>query len=169
MTTLIRELRQRVGSFLHWLLLSQVIDRQIEGHLTSRWHVFGGNRSKVSIADSATVLNAFFNVSSGIVTVGEGVMFGNNVSILTGRHDPDKIGTARQAWPESGGDILIKDGAWVASHAVVLGPCVIGEYAVVAAGAVVTHDVPPFTLVGGVPARMIRKIRSQEDVLQSKN
>ncbi len=90
-------------------------------------------------------------------------MFGNNVSILTGRHDPEKTGAERQAWPSTGGDIVIKKGAWIASHAVVLGPCVIGEHAVVAAGAVVNRDVPAWTMVGGVPAKFIRKIGPKGD------
>jgi acetyltransferase-like isoleucine patch superfamily enzyme len=163
MIGLVRKLRERVGSFLHWLFFSQIIDRQIQDHLMTRCHVFGGDHWKVSIAKSATVLNAFFNVSSGRVQVGEEVMFGNNVSILTGRHDPEKTGAERQAWPSTGGDIVIKKGAWIASHAVVLGPCVIGEHAVVAAGAVVNRDVPAWTMVGGVPAKFIRKIGPKGD------
>jgi acetyltransferase-like isoleucine patch superfamily enzyme len=51
--------------------------------------------------------------------------------------------------------IFIEDDVWVAAHAVVLDGVRIGRGSVVAAGAVVTEDVPPYTIVGGVPARAI--------------
>ncbi|MEY2443252.1 MAG: hypothetical protein QOJ46_2678, partial [bacterium] len=50
------------------------------------------------------------------------------------------------------------EGAWIGSGAIVLGPCRIGAHAVVAAGAVVTEDVAPETLVAGVPARTVRSL-----------
>jgi acetyltransferase-like isoleucine patch superfamily enzyme len=54
------------------------------------------------------------------------------------------------------GDIRLCRGAWIGSHAVVLGGVTVGERAVVGAGAVVTRDVRPGTVVGGVPAREIK-------------
>jgi len=55
-----------------------------------------------------------------------------------------------------GGSIIIKDGAWIATRAMVLKNVTIGEGAIVAAGSVVTKDVPDYCVVGGVPARVIR-------------
>ena len=52
--------------------------------------------------------------------------------------------------------IVIGDRVWIGMNATVLGGVTIGEGAVVAAGSVVTKDVPPFTVVGGVPARPIK-------------
>ncbi len=57
-----------------------------------------------------------------------------------------------------GGEIVIEDGAWVATRAMVLKGVRIGKGAVVASGAVVTKDVPDYTVVGGVPAKFIRKL-----------
>ncbi|MFT4034161.1 MAG: hypothetical protein QM679_01140 [Patulibacter sp.] len=57
-----------------------------------------------------------------------------------------------------------RGGAWVAAGAIVLGPCVIGENAVVAAGAVVTGDVAPYTVVAGVPAKPVRRLERPERV-----
>lgn len=56
------------------------------------------------------------------------------------------------------GPILLKHGCWVGARAVILPGITVGEAAVVGAGAVVTHDVPDFTMVAGVPAREIKKL-----------
>ena len=55
----------------------------------------------------------------------------------------------------SRGDIVLEDDVWLGVNAVVMDGVTIGQGAIVGAGAVVTHDVPPFTIVGGVPARII--------------
>lgn len=134
------------------------VEFQLQKHFTATPHYFGGDAGKVSIASSAIILNAFFNLSSGSVTIEEDVMFGNNVSILTGRHDPDQILEKRKLWPSEGGDIVIKKGAWIASNSTILGPCIIHEHAVVAAGSIVTRDVAAYTIVAGNPANVIRKV-----------
>ena len=62
--------------------------------------------------------------------------------------------------------IHIKAGAWIGAGAIILPNVTIGEYSIVAAGAVVTKDVPPHTIVGGVPARKFKEInRDQVRVL----
>jgi acetyltransferase-like isoleucine patch superfamily enzyme len=69
--------------------------------------------------------------------------------------------------PSEGHDVIVGRGAWICTNAVIIGPCKIGAHAVVAAGAVVTGDVEPGTVVGGVPARFIKKIAlADSSVLQ---
>jgi len=94
--------------------------------------------------------SAFLDGRSGL-TIGDSVNLGSHVSIYTRQHDVDDPWFA-----EVGAPVRIEDHAWVSSHAIVLPGVTIGEGAVVAAGAVVTKDVPPYTLVGGNPARPIR-------------
>ena len=55
-------------------------------------------------------------------------------------------------------NMIIGNHVWIGSNATVLSGVTIGEWAVVAAGAVVTKDVPPYTIVGGVPAKIIKKV-----------
>lgn len=89
-----------------------------------------------------------------------GLRIGDNVSIsegamlLTLEHDPNS-----PVFESRGGPVTIGDRAFVGARAMVLPGVAVGEGAVVAAGAVVTHDVPPFTIVGGVPARPIGQRR----------
>lgn len=95
--------------------------------------------------------------SSAVVKIGDCVDIGPQVYIGTGTHDLDPTG------PHSAGQgvnrpIEIGDGAWLGARTMVLPGVTIGHKAVTAAGAVVTQDVPPLHLVGGVPARMIRPL-----------
>ncbi len=93
---------------------------------------------------------AFLDGRSGLV-LGNNVNVGSHVSIYTREHKVDS-----PTFEETGAAVHIGDYAWVASHAVVLPGVSIGEGAVVAAGAVVTKDVPDYTVVGGNPARHIK-------------
>jgi len=118
-----------------------------------------GDPAKLHVDPTAVVNDALFNLSSGEITVGEWAFFGHGVSVLTGTHDWRIFGKARQtAVPKSGRDVVIEEGVWVSSGATVVGPCRIGAHAVVAVGAVVLGDVAPYTIVGGVPAKLIRTI-----------
>ena len=88
------------------------------------------------------------------ITVGKYAFFGHNVAILTGTHDITKFGAERQvAVPKAGRDVLIGEGAWLASFVIVVGPCSIGEHAVVGVGSLVLEDVAPYTIVAGSPAK----------------
>ena len=157
-------------------LLEGAVDRRVREalaeHLAAASHVppndllmhqlVYGDRSKLHIHPSAVINNALFNLSSGEITVEEYAFFGHSVSVLTGTHDITKFGRERQTtYPRSGRDVVIEEGVWVASHALVLGPVRIGAHAVVAAGALVLEDVPPYTVVAGRPAKVIKKIDQQ--------
>jgi acetyltransferase-like isoleucine patch superfamily enzyme len=121
--------------------------------------IAGGDWDRVFIAVGAVVNDALFNVSSGTIRVEVNAFFGHGVSLLTGVHDVHALGAARATKvPAAGRNIVIAEGAWVASNATVLGPCRIGRHAVVAAGAVVIDDVADFTIVGGIPARPIGRV-----------
>ncbi|HZZ19803.1 MAG TPA: sugar O-acetyltransferase [Opitutaceae bacterium] len=91
----------------------------------------------------------------GGLDIGDNVMIGPNVSLLTASHplEPSQRRTATIGRP-----IAIGKGAWIAAGATIIGGVTIGENSVVAAGSVVTKDVPPNTLVGGNPAKVIRAI-----------
>jgi acetyltransferase-like isoleucine patch superfamily enzyme len=84
------------------------------------------------------------------IHIGENVNFSSEVAIWTLQHDhvcPD-FGT-------KGGPVTIGDRTWVSFRATILPDVTIGEGVVVAAGAVVTRDVQPYAIVGGIPARVI--------------
>jgi acetyltransferase-like isoleucine patch superfamily enzyme len=57
------------------------------------------------------------------------------------------------------GEIIIKHDSWIGVGAIILPNVTVGEYAIVGAGSVVTRDVPPYTVVAGVPAKVIKKLK----------
>ena len=90
------------------------------------------------------------------------VMFGPNVTLITGGHRTDicyrymdEI-TDDEKRSEDDQDIVFCGDNWVGANATILKGVEVGEGAVIAAGAVVTRDVPPYSIVGGVPAKVIR-------------
>lgn len=96
--------------------------------------------------------NAILDARSGIV-IGSNVNFSSNVSIWTLQHDHrDPV---FRCTPEHYGAVTIGNRVWIGPNTIILPGVKIGEGAVVAAGAVVTKDVPAFSLVGGIPAKVI--------------
>ncbi|HDR9481228.1 MULTISPECIES: sugar O-acetyltransferase [Burkholderia] len=91
----------------------------------------------------------------GGLDIADDVMIGPNVSLITSGHplEPSKRRAAVVAKP-----IAIGRNVWIGAGATVIGGVTVGENAVIGAGAVVTRDVPPNTLVGGNPAKVIRSI-----------
>ncbi len=90
----------------------------------------------------------------GGIKIGDGALIGHNAVLATIDHDLDPAMNRKNHYAP------IKIGAhvWIGSNATILSGVSIGEWSVVAAGAVVTKDVPPMTVVGGVPARIIKRI-----------
>ncbi|WP_110709341.1 acyltransferase [Salinicola sp. CR57] len=116
----------------------------------SRLHM---DRATISIND------LLVNTRSGNVTIKEDCFFGHRCMLLTGTHDYRETGLKRlKAVPDTGRDIILEKGVWLGSGVTVLGPAHIGENAVVAAGSLVTQDVPANTIVAGRPAKPVRKI-----------
>lgn len=145
LSRILSSLRRRIGETL-------LPDRD----LLSRYLVFG-DRSRLRIHPTAVLNNALVNVIGGSVTIERDVFFGHHVSILTGKHDYMTFGSERLLTaPTSGQDVVIGEGAWVATNATVVGPCRIGVHAVVGACSLVLEDVAPYTMVAGVPARVVR-------------
>ena len=96
--------------------------------------------------------NAILDGRAGL-EIGNNVNFSSNVRIWTLQHDYRDPDFACN--PEHYGPVKICDRAWIGPHTIILHDVTVGEGAVIAAGAVVTKDVLPYTLVGGGPAKQI--------------
>ncbi len=103
-----------------------------------------------------------FQDQGGII-IEDGSFIGHNVVLATINHDLDPTNNRKNHYAP----ITIESHVWIGSNATILPGVTIGEWAAVAAGAVVIKDVPPYTVVGGVPARVLKTVRNdsiEEDV-----
>ncbi|RUR35031.1 acetyltransferase [Clostridium perfringens] len=102
------------------------------------------------------------------IFIGDGVMTGPRVTMITGGHRYDIKGINMKnngkdpKFPENAKDIILEGDNWIGSNATILKGVIIGSGAIVASGAVVTKNVKPYSIVGGVPAKLI-KMRFEED------
>lgn len=101
---------------------------------------------------------------SGRVQIGNNVMIGPDVMFLARRHRFDRTDMPMSAQGE--GEmraIVIGDDVWIGARVLILPGVTVGEGAIVGAGAVVTKNVPPFAIVGGNPARIIKWRKSEAE------
>ena len=100
-------------------------------------------------------------VDDGKINIGNSVLFGPNVTVITTGHPvhPElrEKGTVMYCAP-----VTIKDGAWICSNAVILPGVTIGENSVVAAGSVVTKDIPDNVIAMGNPCEVVREINDND-------
>ena len=95
--------------------------------------------------------------ASGFVELGRDVMLGPRVVILPENHDFDDTARTIKSQGVTRAGVVVEDDCWIGANATLLAGVRVGRGAVVAAGAVVTRDVPPGAVVAGVPARVLRR------------
>lgn len=91
----------------------------------------------------------------GGIRVGRNALLANDVQLICGNHTFARRGIPIRDQPAEEKPIVIQEDVWLAASAIVLGGVTIGQGAVVGAGSVVTHDLPPFSIARGVPARVV--------------
>lgn len=109
----------------------------------------------------------FDPVRPDLIKIEDWVSIAGMVTILTHSEPTQPI---REILGESGNKIApvtIKRGAWVGVNCVVLPGVTIGENSIIAAGAVVTKDIPPYSVAGGVPAKVIKQIEQKSNKIES--
>lgn len=116
----------------------------------------------LSIGDNSGVgIRACIN---GPVSIGRDVMMGQDVIVYTTRHKDDRVDIPmREQGMAEVLPVTIGNDVWIGSRVIILPGVTIGDGCIIGAGAVVTKDVPPYSVVGGVPGRIIRK-RNQSDL-----
>jgi maltose O-acetyltransferase len=105
---------------------------------------------RLTIGEDSAINRDCQIAAMGGITIGESVCISNSVRLQTGGHN-----IRSNAFEAYGKPIVVGDHVWICESAMVIGGVTIGEGAVVMAGSVVTHDVAPWEIVGGVPARPI--------------
>ena len=121
--------------------------------------IYASEFSQIKIGSKVTFnSNVMINArGKGKILIGNNVLIGPNCVLRSNNHSFKYINIPIKEQGMIEGDILIEDDVWISSNSVILPNCTIGKGAIVAAGAVVTNNVEPYTIVGGVPAKLIKK------------
>jgi maltose O-acetyltransferase len=130
-------------------------------HVNIERRAWFGSGQNVEIGDfSGLGVNCRIN---GPVLIGSHLMMGPDVMIVSRRHNFSRLDIPMMF--QGDGEpklVVIEDDVWIGARAIILPGVRIGRGAIVGAGAVVTKDVPPFTIVGGNPARVIKSRRPEQ-------
>lgn len=119
------------------------------------------------------IINEGFTLACDIgyesnLTIEDRTAFGPNVTVVVTSHpNNSRLRVLKDIYPsfEIFGTVCIHHDAWVGAGAIILPGVTVGEHSIVGAGAVVTEDVPPFSIVAGVPAKVIRAIEFPEGII----
>ena len=118
----------------------------------------------IYLGDSVSINdNAFFLSTKARIIIGDHVMFGPGVTIITGDHRADMPGRVMdtvsedEKLPENDQDVVFGGDNWIGANATILKGVTVGVGSIIAAGALVNCDVEPYSVYGGVPARMLKK------------
>ena len=114
-----------------------------------------------------------FYCTNAPLTIGKKVIFGPKPTIITGDHRIDIQGkyiidiTDDEKLPENDLPVTIEDGCWIGANVTILKGVTIGHDSVVAAGSVVTKSCEPYSIIGGVPAKLIRRRFTDEEMKEN--
>lgn len=114
------------------------------------------------IKDHVVITDGCYISCAKKITIESGVLFGPNIFVTDNMHGQNKRSELKippyKRSIYSKGEVSIGKNVWVGRNACIMPGVTIGEAAIIGANAVVTHDVPPFSIVGGVPAQIIKRM-----------
>lgn len=142
----------------------------------------------LSVGDGTSIpKGSIFYCTEAPLTIGKKVVFGPKPTIMTGDHPVDVIGkhiidvTVKEKFVCRSGNkensdnekynpydlpVVIEDGCWIGANVTILKGVTIGRGSVVAAGAVVTKSCEPYSIIGGIPAKLIKMRFTQEQIME---
>lgn len=159
---------------IFYLVISKLYDRLIMYLLITLFQKHGTNvrffptksdfhYKNISIGNDVFIgAGASFIATKSYIKIGNKVMFGPNVTIRGGNHSSHIIGKYMFDYKnsdkliEDDQPVIIEDDVWIGTGAIILKGVTVGTGSIIAAGAVVVRDVPKYSIVGGVPAAVIR-------------
>lgn len=127
----------------------------------------------LSIGDGTLIPKcSTFYCTRAELSIGKKVIFGPKPTIITGDHRIDIVGkyiadiTDNEKLPNNDLPVTIEDDCWIGANVTILKGVTIGRGCVIAAGAVVTKSFPPYSIIGGVPAKLLKMRFTSEQIIE---
>lgn len=139
-------------------LFSELIGREVGEGFALFPPVYADYGKNIVVGKNVFINSGCCFQDQGGIELGDGCLIGHQVVFATLNHDPDPEKRANM----TPAPIRLGRRVWVGSHATILSGVTVGDNAIIAAGAVVTRDVPADTVVAGVPARIVKRIQPKE-------
>lgn len=129
------------------------------------------NFENIEVGDDVSIGDgALFLCSDSRIIIGDKVMFGPQATVIGGDHNTSEVGRfmydVHEKRPEDDQDVVFENDIWVGTGAIILKGVHVGRGAIIAAGAVVNRDVLPYSIIGGVPAKVISHRFDLETILR---
>lgn len=125
----------------------------------------------LSIGNNTSIpKKSIFYCTEAPLSIGNNVIFGPCPTIITGDHRTDVIGKyiidSTEKLPENDIPVIIEDDVWCGCNVTILKGVTIGRGSIIAAGAVVTKSCPPYSVIGGIPAKVLKYRFTVDEILQ---
>ena len=121
-----------------------------------------GEFRNLILEKNAEINAGCFLLAKDKITLGENSTLAYNVSVLTSANPNGPHNKLSQIYPKIQSPVKIGANSWVGASAIILPGITIGDFCIVAAGSVVTKDVPDYTVVAGIPAKMVKKLNPKD-------
>lgn len=140
-------------------IMSKLIGKRVDSSFRMFPPFYTDFGKNITIGKDVFINSGCHFQDQGGIEIGDGTLIGHNVVLATINHDLNPKENRKNHYAP------IKIGAhvWIGSNATILSGVTIGDYAVIAAGAVVTRDVPAMTIVGGVPAKVLKVVQEEKE------
>lgn len=140
-------------------IMSRLIGKRVDSSFRMFPPFYTDFGKNITIGKDVFINSGCHFQDQGGIEIGDGALIGHNVVLATINHDLNPKENRKNHYAP------IKIGAhvWIGSNAAILSGVTIGDYAVIAAGAVVTRDVPAMTIVGGVPAKVLKVVQEEKE------
>lgn len=133
----------------------------IQARISSDIKVVGDYKNLI-LEKNAEINAGCFLLAKDKIILGQNSTLAYNVSILTSANPNGPHNKLSKVYPKVQAPVIIGKNTWIGASAIILPGITIGNFCVVAAGSVVTKDVPDYTVVAGVPAKIIKKLNPKD-------
>lgn len=158
-TKTLQQFNTCLDSEQRYLLQQQLFGKVGQSHIQAPFHCEFGKT--IEIGENTFINMNVVMLDGAKITIGNNVLIGPSVQIYTASHSLDYL--RRRKWETYCLPITVEDDVWIGGNCVINQGVTIGARSVIAANSVVNSDVPPDSLFGGTPAKLIRRLEADED------